>query len=236
MNNVPRHKGSHFIMPSGKHDVPDQPMHPQPLWVSAWQTLQNGMCAQRRLRPAWASAATLGQRMTKPTKWHVRPAKTQTSLCIRSHFGPAHDKTYKMVRAPSEESDQTGHPPSLIRVFVVRMKKVWFLSDPLGAQRRLRSVWAEAQADLSLRWAHMPLSWFCHVLASFNSIEYKLHTANILIRPVVAECACYSVSCVAGRLPKVLTTRWEKHTFTHTRTTKTTISLRISLHVSIVRW
>ena len=56
--------------------------------------------------------------------------------------------------APSEDSDQSGHPPSLIRVFPVRMKKPWVLSYPLNAQRRLWSDWADAQADLSLRWAH----------------------------------------------------------------------------------
>ena len=51
--------------------------------------------------------------------------------------------------APSEDSDQPGHPPSLIRVFTVLMKKPWVLSYPLSTQRRLRS-----QADLSLCWAH----------------------------------------------------------------------------------
>ena len=35
-------------------------------------------------------------------------------------FQPAHDKTSKMACAPSEDSDQPGHPPSLIRVFAVR--------------------------------------------------------------------------------------------------------------------
>ena len=35
--------------------------------------------------------------------------------------------------APSEDSDQPGHPPSLIRVFAVRMKKAWVLSYPLSA-------------------------------------------------------------------------------------------------------
>ena len=34
------------------------------------------------------------------------------------------------------------------------MKKVWVLSYPLRAQQRLWSDWADAQADLSLRWAH----------------------------------------------------------------------------------
>ena len=56
--------------------------------------------------------------------------------------------------APSEDSDQPGHPPSLIRVFAVRMMKAWVLSYPLSAQQRLWSDWADAQADLSLRWAH----------------------------------------------------------------------------------
>ena len=67
---------------------------------------------------------------------------------------PPHDKTNKMACSPSEDSDQPGHPPSLIRVFTVRMKKVWVLSYPLSAQRRLWSDWADAKADLSLQWAH----------------------------------------------------------------------------------
>ena len=41
---------------------------------------------------------------------------------------PPHDKTNKMTSAPSEDSDQSGHPPSLISVFAVRMKKPWVLS------------------------------------------------------------------------------------------------------------
>ena len=56
--------------------------------------------------------------------------------------------------ASSEDSDQPGHLPSLIRVFAVRMKKAWVLSHPLSAQRRLWSDWADAQADLSLHWVH----------------------------------------------------------------------------------
>ena len=35
-------------------------------------------------------------------------------------FEPPHDKTKEMAYAPSEDSDQPGHPPSLIRVFAVR--------------------------------------------------------------------------------------------------------------------
>ena len=63
---------------------------------------------------------------------------------------PPHDKTNC---APSEDSDQPWHPPSLIRVFAVCMKKAWVLSYPLSGQRRLWSDRADAQAELSLRWA-----------------------------------------------------------------------------------
>ena len=62
--------------------------------------------------------------------------------------------------APSEDLDQPGHPPCLIRAFAVRMKKGWVLSYPLSAQRRLWSDWADAQADLSLRWAHSHIVGF----------------------------------------------------------------------------
>ena len=47
-------------------------------------------------------------------------------------FEPRHDKTNKIAWAPSEDPDQPGHPPSLIRVFAFHMKKAWVLSYPLG--------------------------------------------------------------------------------------------------------
>ena len=52
----------------------------------------------------------MNQRMTKPTKWHVRPAKTQISLCIRSNWS---------------ESSLSG-----------RMKKECVLSYPYSAMWR----------------------------------------------------------------------------------------------------
>ena len=36
-------------------------------------------------------------------------------------------------------------------------------------QQRLRSDWADAQADLSRRWAYMPFCWFCHDAAHLFS-------------------------------------------------------------------
>ena len=73
-----------------------------------------------------------------------------------------------MTFAPSEDSDQHGYPPSLIRVLAVRMKTQLVLSYPFSAQPRLWSDWADAQADLSLRWACRPFCWFCHEAAHFT--------------------------------------------------------------------
>ena len=74
-------------------------------------------------------------------------------------------QTNKMACAPREDSDQPGHPPSLIRVFAVRMKKAWVFTYPLSAHRRFWSDWADAQADLSLRWAQRSFCWFSHEAA-----------------------------------------------------------------------
>ena len=83
---------------------------------------------------------------------------TKRKLCVQLVITPADVVLEKSMwaaswqneSAPSEVSDQPEYPPSLIRVFVVRMKTPWLLSHPLSAQRRFWS----AQADLSLRWAH----------------------------------------------------------------------------------
>ena len=81
-----------------------------------------------------------------------------------------------MACALSEDSDQPRHPPSLTRVFAVRMKKALVLSYPLSAQQRLWSDWADTQTDLRHRWAHshfVGLSWggsiFCCMLIHFQN-------------------------------------------------------------------
>ena len=104
---------------------------------------------------------------------------------------PSHDKTNKMACVPSEDSDQPGHPPSLIRVFAVRMKKAWVLSYPLSAQRRLWSDWADAQADLSLHWAHSHFVGF---------VEYSSCFTIICPPPFrrKAEGHCFRLSVVRG--------------------------------------
>ena len=96
-----------------------------------------------------------------------RKESTEKSKIIEPH----RDKTNKMARAPSEDSDQPGHPPSLIRVFVVRMKKAWMLSYPISAQRRLIRLggcpgWSESSLGahaillvLSCRGSYKRVTW-----------------------------------------------------------------------------
>ena len=82
--------------------------------------------------------------------------------------------------APSENSDQPEHPPSLIRVFAVPVKKAWVLGYPLRTQQRLWSDWADAEADLSLRWVNRSFCWFCH-LAAHN-------VTHVTTKPVLGVC------------------------------------------------
>ena len=64
--------------------------------------------------------------VTKPTKWHVRPVKTQISLGIRlvwsesSLFTQWVAKDPSFLHADSKDSDQTGQMPRLIWVFAGR--------------------------------------------------------------------------------------------------------------------
>ena len=84
----------------------------------------------------------LSQRTTKPTKWHVCPAKTQFSLGICSVW--------------SESSLSTWRKLSLATFYL------------LSTQWGLWSDWADAHADPSLCWAHMLFCRFCHALAQIR--------------------------------------------------------------------
>ena len=85
-------------------------------------------------------AIHLSRLMAKPTKWHVRPAKTQISLGIRPVWSESPlcaqwvGQHSGFLHADSKDSDQTGRMPRLIR----------------------------------LRLAHMPFCWFCHEAAHFS--------------------------------------------------------------------
>ena len=99
-----------------------------------------------------------------------------------------------MTCAPSEESDQPEHPPSLIRVFAVRMNIPWVLSYPFSTQRRLWSDWAlggSAQSDLSLRWV---LRTLCFVMLRHKYIEIPITWSNSWFGAVGADCDAKSLS------------------------------------------
>ena len=97
----------------------------------------------------------MSNRMTKPIKWPVHPAKTQISLSICPVWSEsllsAWRNTGPLITywVHSEDSDQIGWMPRLIWVFVWRtsfclirvlpvcMKKRWALNYLLSAQWRL---------------------------------------------------------------------------------------------------
>ena len=81
-------------------------------------------------------------------------------------------------------SDQPGHPHSLIRVFAFRTKNAWVLSYQLSAQRRLWSVWANAQADLSLRWAHSHFAGFVMRRLNYNDDDLQHELINAYCRQI----------------------------------------------------
>ena len=68
----------------------------------------------------------MSRRMTKPNKWHVRPAKTQISLGICPVWSQSLLSTWRNIGplttywANSEDPDQTGQMPWLIWVFAGR--------------------------------------------------------------------------------------------------------------------
>ena len=91
--------------------------------------------------------------MTKPTKWPVRPAKTQISLGIRPVWSESSLSAWRSSgssathRTASDGSDQAGRMPSLI----------------------------------SLHWVHMSFCWFCHGAAQtgFSIQHYFSHNDMI---------------------------------------------------------
>ena len=76
----------------------------------------------------------LSRSTSKPTKWPVRPAKTQISLGIRPVWSECLlcdqcvAKDPRFLHADSEDSDQTGRMPRLIWVFAGRTVMLLVLS------------------------------------------------------------------------------------------------------------
>ena len=89
------------------------------------------------------------------------------------------------------------------------MKKPWVLSYPyypLSTQRRLWSDWADAQADLSLRWAQCSLCWFCHVAGQiFRVLPILIIRATSWENPAhpCSLISAFVVQCLDSIIPLV---------------------------------
>ena len=78
----------------------------------------------------------------------------------------------------SAKTDQPGHLPSLIRVFAVCSMVSWGPNVSSCGQRRLWSVWVDAQADPSLHWVQRSFCLFCHEVAQMSSVMILRAWAN----------------------------------------------------------
>ena len=92
-----------------------------------------------------------GDRSQMPSPARARWIDAFNKVCAQFNgvgirYELAYYKTNKMTCAVSEDTDQPGHPPGLVRVFPVHMKKPWVLSFPLSAQIRLHihAGWTES--------------------------------------------------------------------------------------------
>ena len=80
-----------------------------------------------------------------------------STLVASPTYEPQHYKTNKMTCAPSEDSDQPGHPSSQC------------VAEFLHADSEDWSDWADVQADLSLRWAQRSFCRFGRTAANIKS-------------------------------------------------------------------
>ena len=104
-------------------------------------------------------------------KFRCRYIENKQNLDSYLSFKPPHDKTNKVACAPSEDSDQPGHPPSLIRVFAVRMKKAWVLPIECTATTVIRVGGCQGWSESSL--GAQSFCWFCHEVAQVFLVYYK---------------------------------------------------------------
>ena len=99
------------------------------MWKSDSTIWYETVQKSRNLHLQWRSDLIIKQMsrlVTKPTKWHVRSAKTQISLGIRPVWSESSLSEWRKLGslaihwAHSEDSDQTGRMPRLIWIFAGR--------------------------------------------------------------------------------------------------------------------
>ena len=109
-----------------------------------WASSEGSGETARMRRLAWTFAARIGD------KYQIR----LTRSIYRMANEPRHDKTNKMSVRPAKTQISLDIRPVWSVSSLSAWKEPWVLRYLLSAQRRLWSDRADAQADLSLRWAH----------------------------------------------------------------------------------
>ena len=136
--------------------------------------------------------------MTNPTKWHVRPAKTQIGLGINPVWSESSLSAWRKLGslathwAHSEDSDQTGRMPRLIWVMPFR----WFCH--VAAQMWLAShspcICYTFPGFVSMMRAFLPTACFPSCFLADHKIILKIgsHHFNVIdsMCPVFSTANC----------------------------------------------
>ena len=108
---------------------------------------------------------------TKPTKWHVRPAKTLVSLGIHPVWSESSLSAWRSLRSLATH---------------------WTHSEDW-------SDWADAQADLSLNWAQRSLFWFCRVAALTKFMGQGIAKPTKRVTSKVSDQTAHPLSLISTR-------------------------------------
>ena len=137
--------------------------------------------------------------MTKPTKWHVRPAKTQISLGIRSVWSEfslwvqwvAKDPSF--LHADSKDSDQTEWMPRLNLVFAGRTCRFvgFFMCLPVHDKTYNKTC---VTSKDSVQPVHLPGM----IRLGLSLCRRNMRLAKTLVR--LRGCAGWSESSLVARL------------------------------------
>ena len=110
------------------------------IWAASWQNQQND-CApsirpercrstvdlrKKKKKKKKKKITKISRIVTKPTKWHVLPAKTQISLGSAVHMNKAIILSYPLS---AQRTDQTGRMPRLICLRWPHMPFYWFCHE-----------------------------------------------------------------------------------------------------------
>ena len=131
-----------------------------------------------------------------------------------------------MICALSEDSDQPGHPPNLIRVFAVpgirpvlpesSLWAQWVAKDPsffsCGQRRLIRLGGCPSWSESSL--AHMPFCWVCHEAAQVTLL-YCMGYYHVTVDFIIG-CGCLWSDLMVINWQDVIVERGEEDiTFGH---------------------